>query len=247
VAWALDQATRNQLAVVINIHHYDEIFRDPEGHRERLMALWKQIAERFREAPESVAFELLNEPHDKLNAKTWNRFAAEALAIVRASNPKRVVIVGPANWNGFRGIDALELPTNDRRIIVTFHYYEPMPVTHQGASWVKGSDRWLGTKWTASDAEMKAIREAFDTVKGWADREGRPIYLGEFGAYSRADMSTRALWTKMVRQEAEARGFSFAYWEFASGFGAYDLPRRQWRQPLLSALIAGSDKTSPPP
>jgi endoglucanase len=34
-------------------------------------------------------------------------------------------------------------------------------------------------------------------------------------------MDDRVAWTAFVRQEAERRGFSWAYWEFDAGFGAF--------------------------
>jgi len=42
---------------------------------------------------------------------------------------------------------------------------------------------------------------------------------------------------EFVRGEAERHGFAWAYWEFGSGFGVYDLDARQWREELLKALI----------
>ena len=50
-------------------------------------------------------------------------------------------------------------------------------------------------------------------------------------------MPSRARWTKAVVREAETRGFSWAYWEFGAGFGAYDPEAKAWRQPLLQSLI----------
>ena len=40
-----------------------------------------------------------------------------------------------------------------------------------------------------------------------------------------------------VGREAERHGFAWAYWEMASGFGAYDPVAHQWREDLLKALI----------
>jgi len=39
------------------------------------------------------------------------------------------------------------------------------------------------------------------------------VLLGEFGAYSTAEMASRIRWTNFVRQAAEQRGFAGAYWE----------------------------------
>ena len=61
--------------------------------------------------------------------------------------------------------------------------------------------------------------------------------MGEFGAYEKADMQSRVNWTKFVREEAEARGISWAYWEFGAGFGIYDRKVKAWNKDLLNALI----------
>jgi endoglucanase len=48
------------------------------------------------------------------------------------------------------------------------------------------------------------------------------MFVGEFGAFSAADMPSRARWTRFVSEESRQLGMSRAYWEFGSGFGAYD-------------------------
>src|SRR6516165_8804601 len=131
VDWAIEQALSRGLVAVINTHHYDEIFQDPEKHQARLIALWKQIAQRYRDRPDRLYFELLNEPHAKLTGERWNKILPELLAAIRPSNPKRIVIVGPSQWNSLHHLDKLQLPENDRMLIATFHYYDPFHFTHQ--------------------------------------------------------------------------------------------------------------------
>jgi endoglucanase len=63
------------------------------------------------------------------------------------------------------------------------------------------------------------------------------VFLGEFGAFQVADMDSRARWTRFVAREAEKLGFSWAYWEFCAGFGAYDPQAGAWRGPLKGALL----------
>ena len=237
VDWALDQAHKANLVAVLNVHHYAEMDTNPAAHKERFLALWKQIAERYRNRPDRVYFELLNEPHDKLTDALWNATLKEALAVVRATNPKRPVIVGPTMWNNLSKLKDLKLPADDRLLIVTFHYYSPFHFTHQGAEWVKDSGKWLGTKWPRSQQDVDAVLKDFDTAAAWAQKEKRPLYLGEFGAYSKADMESRARWTAFVRELTTNRDISWAYWEFGSGFGAYDPKAKKWRTPLLSALL----------
>jgi endoglucanase len=237
VDWAIDQALKNKLNVVVNVHHYDEMDADPDRHLPRLVGLWEQIAARYRDRPAGVYFEVLNEPHGKLTEEKWNAALPKVLRAVRKTNPTRPVVVGPGQWNSIRALDKLELPKDDRNLIVTVHCYDPFEFTHQGASWVKGADKWKGRKWAGTEAERDALRERLGKAAAWAKKHDRPVFLGEFGAYQAADMDSRARWTRFVAREAEKLGFSWAYWEFCSGFGAYDPRKEAWRAPLKAALL----------
>jgi endoglucanase len=219
VTWVVDQALSAGLTAVLNVHHYQEIFTDPARERDRFLALWRQISARFRDYPEALVFEILNEPNTNLTAQLWNVFLRDALAVIRQGNPDRWVVVGTAEWGGIGAMDRLELPDDDR-LIFTFHYYEPFEFTHQGAEWVAGSDAWLGTTW-GGESDRLTVQNDFDAVAHWAVQHDVTVFLGEFGAYSRAAMDDRVAWTAFVRQEAERRGFSWAYWEFDAGFGAF--------------------------
>jgi endoglucanase len=238
VDWAVSQSLRRRLFVVMNMHHYGEIMEKPDEHRERFLALWEQIAEHFKDRPPGLSFELLNEPHGNLTAEKWNDVLLATLRVVRRTNPNRPVVVGPANWNGIDQLENLRLPGDDRNLVVTFHYYSPFKFTHQGASWVGGqSQAWLGTRWTGTKAEQQAVSRDLDTAIAWAVKHRRPIYMGEFGAYSKADLESRARWTRFVAGEAIHRKIGFGYWEFCSGFGVYDADRGQWVGPLKDALL----------
>lgn len=237
VDWAVQQAAANGLTAILDMHHYLEMYERPLKHSERLRALWGQIAGRYRDYPEDqVYFELLNEPNGKLDAATWNAVLVDTLAVVRVTNPTRPIIIGPAGWNALDQLETLQLPA-DPNLIITFHYYSPFEFTHQGAEWVEGSDAWLGTSWTGTPAQVSGIERDFDRAAAWAAQNGRPVFLGEFGAYERAEPAWRALWTAAVARAAEARGFTWSYWEFCAGFGVYDPEADLWRYELLQSLI----------
>ena len=188
--------------------------------------------------PATLAFELLNEPHENLTAGKWNAILKDAVAIVRRSNPTRTIVVGPVAWNGISELKSLELPEADRNLLVTVHYYGPFKFTHQGAHWLPESSRPpTGQKWTGSDEERDAVTREFDVAALWGLKHRRPIYLGEFGAIQHADLESRARWTKFIAEEAAKRRMSSAYWEFCSGFGAYDPQRKEWLAPLRAALV----------
>jgi endoglucanase len=239
--WAVDRALANGLLPIVDLHHYEEMAINPDDHRERFLALWRQIAEHYRDAPPEVVFELMNEPNGAMTRTRWNDLIAAALPVIRDSNPQRAVIIGPAGWYGINELPGLELPESDRNIIASVHYYSPFEFTHQGAEWVDGSDAWLGTTWRGTEAQRAVVSADLSRAAQWGREHDRPLYLGEFGAYSKADMGSRARWTEHVARSAEALGMSWGYWEFGAGFGVYDRTLRRWTEDLLRALIPEAD------
>ena len=111
-----------------------------------------------------------------------------------------------------------------------------MTFTHQGASWVQGSEKWLGNTW-GTDAEKKAVTDSFDKAAEWGKAHDRPIYLGEFGAFSKGDLDSARAGPPSSPARRKPHGFPWTYWEFCAGFGVYDPKAHAWRQPLLDALI----------
>lgn len=234
--WAVTEAQRQGLAVILDLHEFQALGKDPVGNKEKLLAFWRQMAMRFQAAPDSVYFEVLNEPFDALTPELWNEYFAEALGIIRKTNPTRAVIVGPGHWNAISHLEKLKLPEQDRQLIVTVHFYEPFGFTHQGASWTDRKDK-LGIDWTGTPEELAALSHALDQADAWSKANRRPLLLGEFGAYDRAAMESRVRWTDAVARAAEARGWSWAYWQFDSDFILYDVKREVWVEPILKALI----------
>ena len=242
----VDALLAKGLHVVLNMHHYRQLdgdaadpgdmALDPALADERFLTLWQQLARRFRGRGDRLLFELYNEPHGRLDAARWNDLLARAMTVVRLHDPNRVVVVGPVDWNNARALAALRLP-NDPHMIVGIHHYEPFSFTHQGAPWVKPL---MPTGVSCCDAlQRSAITTPLDLAVNWSKANRYPVYLGEFGAFNAADMASRVDFTRTMREQAEARGLSWAYWELASHFGVYDPATRTWREPLLRALMGG--------
>ena len=273
IDWVIEHALAQDLNVVVNMHHYDELFESPADHGDRFVSIWEQIAARYEPQPDTVYFELLNEPHGNLDFKAWNLLLERTVGVVRAVDDHHTLVLAGADWGGISSLQTLVIPEGESNVIATFHYYDPFLFTHQGAEWADPEIGTVGVTWpgppeadvtllpesrkvdwvrlwfmrynqnsgSANPASPVAITQAFDRALDWSESTGIPLWLGEFGAYSTADMDSRARWTATVRTEAEAHGFSWAYWEFGAGFGVYDRDALTWRQPLLDALIPESD------
>ncbi|HNU50217.1 MAG TPA: glycoside hydrolase family 5 protein [Verrucomicrobiota bacterium] len=233
--WAVDKATAQGLQVILDFHEFNAMGQDPAARKAPFMAFWEQVSEHCRNAPNSVLFEILNEPNKELNPALWNQYLREALAVIRKTNPTRTVVIGPAFWNSVDHLRELELPAADRHLIVTVHYYKPMAFTHQGAPWTGEKDK-SGIAW-GTEAERKAVEEDFAKVSAWAKEHQRPILLGEFGAYDKAPMESRVRYIDFVARTAEASGWSWAYWQFDGDFILWDMKSDQWIEPILRGLI----------
>jgi len=180
---------------------------------------------------------LLNEPNQKLSVELWNQYLVDAIKLVRETNPNRTLIIGPGNWNGIESLPTLVLPEEDKNIIVTVHFYHPMPFTHQGAYWAKDFKDLSGIKWTGTKEEKADVETKLKVAADWSKTNDRPIFLGEFGAYDKGDMESRARYTACVARTAEKFGFSWAYWQFDSDFIAYNIEKESWVMPILNALM----------
>jgi endoglucanase len=239
--WAVEQSLRNGLMTILDFHEFVAMGRDPLGNKDNFLAFWKRIGERYSNHPNEVIFELLNEPNGELTPELWNKLYMEAFNIVRKTNPERTIIVGPAYWNSVDHLDELKLPEEDENIIVTVHYYLPMEFTHQGAKWV-GLENKVGVEWKGTAEEKQPIIKDFEKAQTWSKTHGRPIFLGEFGVYDKADMASRVRYLSFIARLAEKMGWSWAYWQFDSDFILYDIPNNRWVEPVLNALIPSGDK-----
>ena len=136
VDWAIAQAQAQGLPVILDIHHYNELSDDPDSHSDRFIGLWQQIAERYKTQPETLIFELLNEPNKNLNPVKLNALYKKAIPVVRATNPTRIIMVDSYFWANTNYLRALELP-DDPNLVAQFHTYQPIIFTHQGAPWME--------------------------------------------------------------------------------------------------------------
>jgi endoglucanase len=261
----LRRALERKLVVILNWHHFPEFDKHPERHRKEFIDGWRVIARHFSSWPPSLYLEVLNEPTEKLSGKTLNEIHAEAIAVIRQSNPKRTILADPGNWASAFGLDLFRLPENDANIIVSVHCYEPFMLTHQGAGWVDLEDL-IGVVYPGPPAKPLAVpgslrnepnrvfwldaynrrpagknpssRLSFevmlDLAVEWSKRFGRPVHIGEFGAFQTTDPASRERFAREYRLAAEQRKLPWCWWEWKAGFGYWD-PEAE--KPLLREAL----------
>ena len=235
--WVVNKSLEANLMIILDLHEFTTMADNPESKKDMFLSFWKQTAARYKDKSGNVLFELLNEPNQKLTAEMWNTFLSDAVKIIRESNPDRTLIIGPANWNGIESLNTLKLPEKDRNIIVTVHFYHPMRFTHQGAKWASEYKNLSGITWTGTPDEKNEVESKLKVAADWSVKNNRSIFLGEFGAYDKGDMDSRARYTAFVARTAEELGFSWAYWQFDSDFIVYNIDKESWVEPILKALM----------
>jgi endoglucanase len=228
-------ALKEHLYIILDFHHFNELMAEPEKYHDLFLSIWRQLAHRYKEYPPQLVFEVLNEPHQNLSGDLWNTYLAEAVTIIRQENPDRYIVVGGENFNNIDGLKHLVLPKTNH-LILTFHYYEPQEFTFQESPYL-GYETYKNVEWMGTTEERQRIADRLALVQGWAKANQVPVLLGEFGVNEAVPKKMRITWTTAVRKEAENNGFSWAYWEFGSIFGAYDLKKNQWNDFLLKALL----------
>jgi endoglucanase len=236
--WIIEQSLKNNLMAIVDFHEHHAMQEDPLGNKAMFLSMWKQIAEHCAKYPKEVLFEICNEPNMK--PEIWNEINIEAHNILRESNPNRTIMWGPIYGNQIEYLKDLKMPEDDRNIIVAIHYYMPIQFTHQGAPWSTNNKDLSGIEWKNTESEEQAVKADFDIAQEWSALHKRPLSLGEFGAYDKADMASRVRWTNFIARQAEARNWSWSYWQFDSDFIVYDIDKAEWVKPILNALIPGS-------
>ncbi len=144
----VNTALAQGLKVVIDFHHFEELLFDPsEQNIVVFERIWVQLAQHYRNFPLSVYFELLNEPGYAMNWATWNTIVARVVPQIRAIDPVHTLVIGEINGTGEFMLPFLSIPPEASPVIATFHYYEPIFVTHQGAPWMDPIFQTLGVSW----------------------------------------------------------------------------------------------------
>ena len=263
----LDQAAAAKLAVVVDMHAYDELASDVAAQRDRFVALWTQISARYETRPDTVAFELLNEPYSQLDT-TWNDVMLPAIQTIRATNPRRLLIVDSVFWADPTKLSTLTLP-DDANIMAAIHLYEPKLFTFQGQDWIGAAflttgvifpgppttpiepvqaakdatwaNQWFidyNTKPAATNPSGPAtVTAQIALINAYRQSKGRTVYNGEWGPQDGGALDSRVRLVTEVRQQCESAGIGWAIWEDPENMNLFDARAGTWLTEIVDALL----------
>lgn len=219
----VDYAYDRGIYVILNVHHEDwnyPYYDNQEKACEIMEAVWRQIAERFKDYDEHLIFEGQNEPRKVGTSLEWNGGDKEGWDVVNAtnkafietirssggSNPYRMLMIPDYAANSAIAMEHLEVPEDDDRIIVSVHAYTP----YYFALSANGSAEWN------SDNDSQDIDTLMSSIKTLFKDKGIPVIIGEFGAVNKDNTEARAEWLKYYMSAAKEIGVPSFWWDNGS-------------------------------
>lgn len=230
--------------------------------QQRFIHLWEALARRYcGQAQDGLAFELLNEivlP----DGSPWNALAQQLIDHMRAIDAQRLIIIGGNNFNAVNELANIRV-NPDPNLLHTFHFYEPLVVTHQKAYWVVEMEQFNRTVDYPGDVldlepylrthypvyipryersfnrtlDRNYLVEQLKPASQFLQQKGAALYCGEFGVIDRAPMQTRINWTHDLIDVLNEYHIGYAYWSYKDmDFGLVDKDGRLIDEALAKAV-----------
>ena len=249
---------------ILRSHHFiaevKPLWTDPL-EQEKFYALWRDLSDALGHFPNDLlAYELMNEAVAD-DPEQWNDLLMNAYHAIRETEPQRTIVIGSNRWQQVHTFDELKVPENDPNILLSFHYYEPMILTHLSAGWTDYRDypgpvHYPGILVTEEefaslpDSLRLVVENDLNTVYNkevifemWekpirkSKELGLPLYCGEFGVYYKAPEEDLLRWYQDMVDLFNENGIGYANWNYkSSSFGLVDEDGNRYEQ-VINIMI----------
>ena len=277
MTFAVDQSIKHHLRVIVDLHiirsHYfnavnegaadaNTLFTSDKSQQD-LINMWYQLSDALKGySNDSVAYEFMNEPVAD-NHEQWNQLIAKVHKALREREPQRTLVIGSNLWQGYETMKYLKVPEGDKNIILSFHYYNPMVLTHYGAWWTpigkyKGKVNYPGILVSKEDYEaapdsikkelepyltqvwdIEKIRADFKDAIEAAKKYDLQLFCGEWGVYEPVDRELAYKWTKDMLQVFDENNIAWTTWCYDADFGFWDQKKHDFKdKPLVELLMS---------
>lgn len=248
----VDYCVEQDMYVIVNIHHdgaeqtgWLRIASDDfDSVKEKYEAVWKQIAQRFKDYDEHLIFESMNEvtgpgnniQFDMDRVMELNQIFVDTVRGTGSNNAYRWLSV-PGRYTNITNTTQYDfrLPedTVEDRLFLSVHYY----------NWLFGlAENTTYTEWT-KDMTDELVTEFAQLEKFTS--QGVPVIVGEYGAIDKRNEADRAYHYEVVNRICNTGMIVACYWDN----GEYDLTKeptdynftlidRETCEPVYPDLIA---------
>lgn len=230
----VNNALNAGLVAVIDFHGWTgNLTNDFENSKEIFYKIWEQVAARYQTYPETLMFELVNEPNKPMTDNQLNELQKETVSRIRKTNPTRTIALALNENNGAWKLWDTWSPSDDKNIMMSVHHYTPMRFTHQGANWIEGYEQTV----KITDSILKELEGQIAACRNYEQRTGRKVWISEWGVYlGKADPNDVAAYLDHFSAYCKDNRVAYCYWEFCSGYGAFDLGDGKWKDFIVNNL-----------
>jgi endoglucanase len=277
---AINWAEKHHLRTIVDLHiirsHYFNAVNEGGGNantlftsekaQQDLINMWYQLSDVLKGySVDSVAYEFMNEPVAE-DHEQWNQLIAKVHKALREREPQRTLVIGSNMWQSYGTIKYLKVPENDKNIILSFHYYNPMILTHYGAWWTPigkytGKVNYPGVlvskedydaasdsvkavidenKFTTEEWNIDRIRADFKDAIEAAKKYNLQLFCGEWGVYEPVDRELAYKWTKDMLTVFDEFNIAWTTWCYDADFGFWDQKKHDFKDKGLVDLLMAS-------
>jgi len=246
IGWALAAKLRVIVDLhIIRSHNFgaasNPLWTDP-AEQQKMVDMWLQLSEELRQYPnDMLAYEIMNEAVAD-DPEDWNKLLDKVITEIRVKEPWRKIVVGSNKWQIPDTFPALKIPANDKNIILSFHFYTPLALTHHKAPWLPiaeytGPVNYPGQIVDPSNYEGLS-EAAVDYMKKWANgyftkeileekiapaikvakANNLPLICGEFGVYPTISDDLRLRWYQDVCDIFRKNNIAYCHWCYKGDF-----------------------------
>lgn len=173
--------------------------------QQRTIALWGFLADRYRDNPAVLGYDLLNEAVVP-QGKTLADFYRKLIKAIRKADRNHIIFVEGNRWaQDVSPLDAIE----DDNMAISIHFYEPIEMTFNFIPFLRyplgaGVDQWDRSK----------MKKRLEEYALYAARRNRPVHVGEFGVNYRQGFYGEDLYVRDVVALFKELGFHWNYWTY---------------------------------
>lgn len=269
---AVSWAEESEIYLIIDNHSTDDVASRNPNLQSVLVNVWAQMAEHYKNRSEYVLYEIMNEPNG-ITTQVWGGIQQAAINTIRAIDTVHHIVVGASAFNGFNDLKLLPV-YSDKKLIYTFHFYEPFIFTHQGASWpvpslapltkvpfpyvadsmpplpnaLKGT--WIESSYNnySQNGTVAKIKELIDIAASFKNSRNVEVYCGELGVYMPFSTDTnRNYWYSEVTKYLEEKDIPWTIWDYKGGFGIFKQGSNEMFDYDLNVSLVNSLGLNAPP
>ncbi|MBQ8297701.1 MAG: cellulase family glycosylhydrolase, partial [Ruminococcus sp.] len=220
----VDYCYNNDMYVILNLHHEDWVNRADLGTaydemKVKLLDIWQQIADEFKDYDQRLIFECMNEPRAVGTDHEWwgplqsevdtiNQLNADFVELIRNddspyADTRLLMIPGYCASSDVTMMSKVVVPDDDY-VAVSVHAYSPYGFT---------MDAKVADHSTFTDAYENELKSILEGVRSTFIEEDIPVVIGEFSASNYNNTEARCEWAECYISTAKKYGIPCVLWD----------------------------------